>query len=267
MLKTFLYLNEQALADYVSGLEGGMRGPVSKRSLVTGSVDGGVDAKVMKAGGSRGKEDEESLTITDTPQARFNRFLGLVNEDPEGVGWLEVMDPDTDLASVNVGMTVNVEAEIYVPDAINALSQAGDLSAMVETMETLLPMAETLGLDTAGLPSAAERKAMGGFASLQSLTGGKTVMVGELMDSDWRVAGQLSSEHLRADIEGLATVVGKVSAKWPKGKWKPVLALPGTSFIPREQRRQMERQKPDPGQEDNFLEGPALMLDVLAIYR
>lgn len=242
MLKSFLYLNEQALADYVSGLEGGMRGPVSKRRMVTGSVDGGLDAKVVRAGGNRGKEDEESVTITDTPQARFNRFLGLVADDPEGVGWLEVMDPDTDLASANVGMTINVEADIYVPDAINALSQAGDLSSMLGTMETLLPIAETLGLEMTGLPSATEREAMKNFGALQNLFDGKTVVVGDLADSDLRIAGQLSSEYLRGDIDGLATVVGKISTKWPKGKWKPVLALPGTSLIPREQRRQMERQ-------------------------
>ncbi|MEV4275142.1 DUF6414 family protein [Actinoplanes xinjiangensis] len=267
MLKSFIYLNEAALADYVSGLEGGLRGPVSRRSMTTGSADGGVDMKVAKAGVARNKESEESSTITDTPQARFNRFLGLVNQDPEAVGWLEVMDPGVDLPKANVGITINVECEIYVPDAVNAIEQIGELSKMLDTMDSLLPYANVFGLDTTGLPTEAEREAVKGFTALQDLTGGKTVMVGDLDDTNWRIAGQVLPQHLRGEIDGRATVVGKITAAWPKGKWKPMLALPGTSLIPREQRRQMERQGPGPGEEQNFLEGPAVMLDVLAIYR
>ncbi|WP_276320667.1 hypothetical protein [Phytoactinopolyspora endophytica] len=39
------------------------------------------------------------------------------------------------------------------------------------------------------------------------------------------------------------------------------------NLVPREERRKMERQAPAPGKEDEYLEGPALMLDLLALYR
>jgi len=39
------------------------------------------------------------------------------------------------------------------------------------------------------------------------------------------------------------------------------------NLVPREERRRMERQAPEPGKESEYLSGPALMLDILAIYR
>ena len=39
------------------------------------------------------------------------------------------------------------------------------------------------------------------------------------------------------------------------------------NLVPREERRKMERQAPAPGKESEYLSGPALMLDILAIYR
>ena len=56
-------------------------------------------------------------------------------------------------------------------------------------------------------------------------------------------------------------------AVWQAGQWKPLLSLPGMNVLPREQRRKMEREGPESGQEASWLEGPAVMLDLLAIYR
>ena len=39
------------------------------------------------------------------------------------------------------------------------------------------------------------------------------------------------------------------------------------NLLSRERRREMERTKPAAGKEEEYLSGPALMLDVLAIYR
>lgn len=57
----------------------------------------------------------------------------------------------------------------------------------------------------------------------------------------------------RGDVEGVAMVVGKVSKRWSAGQWKPVMALPGSSLLPRLERRELERRKPKQGEEDRSL--------------
>lgn len=55
---------------------------------------------------------------------------------------------------------------------------------------------------------------------------------------------------------------------WGHGAWKPLPGLPVVSQMPREQRREFERKGPDESnQQLMWLEGPALELDMLAIWR
>jgi len=159
---------------------------------------------------------------------------------------------------------IDVECEVYVPDVIKALSSSGGITQALDALEALLPAAQTFGFDTTGLPSKKEREGVKKFAAV---LGGNQVAIGELDDSDWRLAGQLKGEFINGDIEGRARMVGKISTRWAKGVWKPLLALPGSSLLPRAERRALERKRPEEGEDENYLEGPAVMLDILAIYR
>ncbi|MPZ91866.1 MAG: hypothetical protein GEU68_09600 [Actinobacteria bacterium] len=93
------------------------------------------------------------------------------------------------------------------------------------------------------------------------------LVVGEDDETDWRIAGRLKDDFLHGDIEGRARIVGKVSKAVLRGQWKPYLTFPGIKLLSREKRRKMERQAPNPEQEGEYLSGPALVLDLLAIYR
>ena len=172
--------------------------------------------------------------------------------------WIEVQDPDSELQHAGIGAIVDIECEIYVPDMIKSLSSKGGAGEFLETLEVLLPAAEMAGLDMEGLPEQEEQAAA--YKNLMSAFGGDQVLVGDRDDSSWRIAGTLLGAHLRGEIEGYARVVGKVSSKWSAGHWKPLLSLPGTNLLPREQRRALEKKGPEPGSEDNWLEGPGLML-------
>jgi hypothetical protein len=97
--------------------------------------------------------------------------------------------------------------------------------------------------------------------------GADLVAVGEFEDSDWKVAAQLTGEYIRAQVEGPAQFVGKVSKQWPEGQGRHLLALPGTTLLPRRERRALEGKKPDDPDDDSFLNGPAVMLDLLAVWR
>lgn len=262
-MRRFLYLDTAALSDYVSGLEGGVRDSVSRRHQEGGTVKGGGDARVASLGGERSHEDEESFVLNETPEARFGRFLRLAPDDDE-FGLEEVLDADRHLAEAGIGTLVSVECEIYVPDSVKMLAGGEELGKAIGLVEAFRPLAEMTGQDMGAVPPAEQMEQM--REATEGLKG-DVVIVGEIDEADTRVAGQLRSQYIRAELDGIVRVVGKVSKRWPAGKWKPLLALPGSSLMPRKKRRELERTQPQPGQEEDYLEGPAVMLDVLALYR
>ncbi|MCP3770422.1 DUF6414 family protein [Streptomyces sp. MAR25Y5] len=265
MLRRFLYLDTETLGDYLSGLEDGVRESIERRNLSNKNTEGGVDAKVFtaKAGGAR--ESEEAATFSDSPNSKFERLLELCQKAPELASWVDVANPDVDFSDIGIGAVFDVECEVYIPEAVKALAASGGMADALAQLENLLPFVSVFDPNAAqGLPDQREREAMRGFLGA---FGGKTVAVGEFDESEWRIAGQINDQYLRSDIEGRARVFGKVSNKWGAGKWKPLLALPGSNLLSREQRRALERRRPEPSEENQHLEGPALMLDILAIYR
>jgi hypothetical protein len=264
MLRRFLYLDETALAQYVSALDGGAIAQSTRQSTRGGKAEGGVDAKVAKLSGGRTREDAESLTLNDTDAARFDRLLRAANDDPDALGWVEVVNPDDDLADIGIGAIVAWECELFVPDIVKMFSKAGEALPLIELMQTMAPAAETLGLNVDGIPDSGQ---LGAMASLVRGINSDALIVGEDDGTDWQVAGSLSGNVELSDLEGRARVVGKVARVLKPGQWKPFSTLPGMSLQSREDRRRAERTPPKPGEEDNYLHGPALVLDILAVYR
>lgn len=219
---------------------------------------GGVGAS---ASGSHEHGENEVRRKADTPASKFERLVALAKADEDASGWIEVLDPDNDLNSAGIGALVEVECEIYVPDSIRMLSQgAGELGQF----EQLLSAAQAMGLETGSAPS---MKDLGAMRSFMEGMGAELVLVGEPDGAEWRIAGRLGNRWLKGEVDGYARVVGKIARKIQPGSKKPLMALPGASLIPRDQRRKIEREGPKPGQEDQWLFGPAAMVDVLAVYR
>ncbi|MFF9203651.1 hypothetical protein ACF1AE_17820 [Streptomyces sp. NPDC014986] len=240
MLKRFMYLDTNALADYVSALEDGVRSSLERQ------------------------DEGERATFSDTPQAQFERLLSLANSEPDLAGWFPV-ESDTALSEIRVGHLIDAECDIYIPDLVKALSPQGGLIDALNRIESIMPAMSIFGADGMDdLPSREQRDAVKLFSNA---LGGSQIAVGELDESAWHLAGQLAPEYVKSDVEGRARLIGKVSNIWQAGQWKPLLALPGTSLIPRADRRKMERKRPAENEREHYLEGPAVMLDVLAIYR
>ncbi len=264
MLKNFIYLNEPALDSYLSALEDGLRGSVQAKTAKSSSVSGKIGVGGIGAGGDQEHQQEETTSRTDTAAARFERLQKLAREDVEASGWVDVVNPDTDLSGLGTGALLEVECEIYVPEIVKALSPSGGLAKAIDQMEAFAQLAPAFGSEISGMPAQGQLEAMKGLAGA---LGGDAMFVGEPNDTDWHVAGMLLDTYLNGEVEGYARVVGKVSTQWGTGQWKPLLALPGMNLLSRDKRREMERKGPGEGQEQNWLEGPAIMLDVLAIYR
>ena len=218
MLARFIYLDTVALGQYLAALEGGLLSESTRRSRRSGTGGGGVDAKVIQARGERTSEEEESRTVADTDSARFARLLQAAADDPEAVGWIDVLDPGADLQNVGIGAIVAWECDIYIPDVVQALARSGEALPAIAMMQRLAPAAEALGLDTAGVPAAKEMEAVSSFISGLSA---QLVAVGEDEETEWRVAGRLIEEHLHGEVDGRARVVGKVVKVIRPGRWQP----------------------------------------------
>lgn len=263
-----MYLDTAALTDYVSAFEGGRRESLERKTSADKHGDAKIGFKGVGAGAGASRGAEESSSYADTPQAQFQRLTELIEQNREEVEWVDIANPEADFVDIGIGALFDVECELYIPSIIKSLSAHGGISDVMKTMEQLAPLMQMFGegegADLSGLPNASQRAALQG---LSGTLGGRTVIVGEFDSSAWHLAGQLMPEYIASDVEGFARVIGKVSARWGPGQYKPMLALPGLSLLPREKRRALERKKPDSDEAESYLEGPALMMDVLAIYR
>lgn len=200
----------------------------------------------------------------DTDAARFQRLLDNAEHNAEELGWVEVLDPDADFEGIGFGALVHWECDIYVPDSLRALSvQSGTVDTLAK-MEAMLPAARNLGLDTSGIPDVESIRAM---STLLTEADVPLAVVGEDDDTGWRVCGTVFGDVSVDDLEGRVRIIGKVSTVVREGRWKSIASLPGMNLLSREDRRRIERSGPRPGEEDRFLKGPALVLDLLAIYR
>ena len=151
MLRRFVYLDKTALSQYVTALEGGLTTESTTRSTRSGSGTAGADMKLIHASGERSRENEESRTLADTDEARFDRLLRAADAEPEALGWVDVTQPDTDFDGVGIGAMVSWECDLYIPEIIQTLAQSGEALGALDMMQNLLPMARRLGLDTEGM--------------------------------------------------------------------------------------------------------------------
>lgn len=264
MLRNFLYLDTEKLASYVTALENGAVTESTKRLMKSRSGKAGADVKLAAASGELGHEEEEATTRSDTDGARFDRLLRAARDNPDDLAWIDIINPDDDLVDVGIGAMVSWECEVYVPDAIRVMAKSGEALGALNMLSSILPAAGQLNLGTTGLPANSEIQAMSSFISNVNIA---TVVVGENDETEWKVAGRLKDDFIIGEMEGRAQVIGKISEKIQPGRWKPFLTFPGMSLVGREERRRLERQAPASTDQDKYLSGPALMLDVLAIFR
>lgn len=262
MLKNFLYLNESALSDYLSALEGGLVSSIGDRRRKSrgGHAKAGIAA--VGAGGEMSQESEATISMVDTPPAQFERLMRLVAEEPEETGWVEILQPDADLPELLTGALIQLECELEIPAFIKLLSQHTDtLNTLrsIASMSSVFPSAASVDLEKVTI-----------VEQLSGMMNDRLVFVGMLDSDEWKATGQLAAEHLRADVESLegeVRIVGKIMRKIRSDEQHPLLALPGAGIIGREKRRELAKKGPVSENDPHWLQGPAVVLEVLAIYR
>lgn len=266
MLINAKYLNSDQLASYVAALEDGVRESRSSHLSKDTSKKGGFDAKFAHGELGATRVDDETISIKDHDHARLKRLLSVAETRPDELGWVDVLQPDADLSGARIGNLIKWECDVYIPEMIKALQSNGGMAKAVRMVQDLAPAAEAMGLDMAGLPSQAE---LGAISSLTERMEVAPILIGDDEDTEWKIVGSLNTKWIRDldELEDRCIVIGKVRKVIPEGRWHLLASLPGMNLISRDERRKKERTGPtNDGEKSQYVEGPAVVVDFLAIY-
>ena len=267
MLIQPLYLDTSTLPGLLALVEGGVRKAIVMTDSDGSTFGGGIGWGGLGVNAKKEATTSSETTFADHDVARLGRLLQHSERAAEQLGWLHVAQPETDLAGVGFGAFVEWECDVYVPDMVKLFHKSGGMLDALNTLDQLMPMAKTFGFDMDGIPPADQRQA---FRNLAENFDAPMAIVGEDQDgSEWKVVGVLREEFIvnGAEFEGPMRVIGKVRKVVREGAWTPLMTLPGMNLLSRDERRKQERTKPTEQDQDNYLAGPALVLDILAVYR
>ncbi len=267
-VRRFMYLDEKALTQYVAPSEGGSITDSQATSGRSGKAGAGLNiAGVVEANVGGDRESGNTWNMVDTPAARFDRLLLSLEGDPD---WKVVADPAADFAGIRVGNLISWNCDVHIPDVSHAVARSGDGARAIDMMQRLVPIAEAAAPDDpeTAVKMAQGKQALGGLAEVLAGLDVRRSIIGENDGTPWSITGSLTDEFVEVadvhDIEGQLTVVGQVAQVLEENRWHSLVM---TNWLNRDQRRKLAREGPKPGNEKNFLKGPALILDLLAIYR
>lgn len=264
VLRRFLYLNNTSVDSYLGVLEGGLSDERTRRTGERGTRGGDAGLSFSpvsgKISGQRERSEEDERVVRDTPELRFDRLMSALEAEPERWNYERVLESYGLFERSVVGTLISVDCEVEVPQMSLLLAQPEQLGEMLDMIEIFGPMASALGANTAGMPDPEKIKAARGFTKMKA----DMIVVGDIDEGAPRLAGKLERQHVRDIPDGEATVVGKVARRWKQGEHYSLMALPGAALMSRAQRRKAQPVDPD---DENVLHGPALTLDILAIFR
>ncbi|MFF3274846.1 hypothetical protein ACFYWU_28555 [Streptomyces chrestomyceticus] len=251
-------MDERALGEYLSIVEEGLSDEFKRRLSLSAP---GVDVPSLgEVGGSESNSEEEKV-VRETASQRFIRLVAALDANASRWRYRDVADLAESFESLKVMDFLHAQVEMEIPPVVQLMSQPEQLNGMLDMLEALRPMASMMGEDVDGLPGEEQTKAIRGFGKVMK---SDVVIVGDQVENGPKVTGKLNKEYVRDTIEGEVFVLGKISKKWEKGESHSLLALPGASLMSRAQRRQAARQQQS---DENTLTGPAVTLDILAVYR
>ncbi len=270
VFRTFLYLDEQALEDFLAGagIPGVRDEKVVQTDSTTTSGGGELDLKVAKGKGER--EALGSLEVTRqsiiTPAVRFQQLYSLL-EDDNPHWYYEGLDDGT-WASIGRNSVLELAVDI-------ALTQIGTLSASLSDFAALAKIAE--GATGQSFLDDSAKASMRGFEQLAELEAkrGVPVKMTLIATPQYTFAAYLNPTFLRVskqELTGEVSAVVKIQRKLSKGEEYRFFNL--GEFVDnfgsnRQQRRQQGRSKqPElPEMLRDGITGPGAIITPVAIYR
>ncbi|CAA0137284.1 Uncharacterised protein [Mycolicibacterium vanbaalenii] len=125
MLIRFVYLDEPTLKGYAAQVDGGLIAETKVRLVKKGAGGGNIDLKLAGVKGERGSEDEQLWTMQYPPEAQFQRILAIANDDPETIAWVDVVEPDSNFPSLQVGETIAWECDVDIDQGSRLAARGG----------------------------------------------------------------------------------------------------------------------------------------------
>lgn len=260
-LRQFVYFDDSLVDDFLAGLEGGVSDEEQQRQQQS-SRRGDADA-----GQERGDYSEVERTVRQVHASKYARLHELLTtSEPPLLREVEDELDDELWGELRRGDLIAIDSALTVPAVTKFLSGTGGFGGLLTAMEMFSPE----GVDDES------REAIEGFKALGELGGendGLTV-VGEVAQApEFRIICKMRRQCLLGDLDDLdteLTVVGKIQRKLRPSDSEFIGDFPGMSLMDRDARRAFireQRKDTDPMTQAMFVEGPAAILTVLAIFR
>lgn len=204
------------------------------------------------------------------PEAQFQRLLAVAYEVPDKIAWIDVVDPSADLGSAQVGETIAWECDVDI-SKFSRLAARGGGGAQLLAIMGLFAAAGEAGLKVGGSAVGPEQGAQiraqaEVIRQLLDSMNVNRIAVGQDSDTEWSVFGSLYGDHLRVeDINNeRLIVVGKIKRIVGRGESRKLVNTEAMQLMEVLSSRNVKAQA---DQQENEIVGPALELDILAIYR
>src|SRR6266567_64450 len=140
VLRSFLYLDENIVDDYLAQFEGGvLEGPYSTQDTTTGVKGGGAGIKAWVAEGnanvSSSSSSVVSQTIRETPVAKFTRLYDLLKIE-DLIQPLNGFDAAV-YGQIEPGEIVEVRGDAKLPQWEHLTKVISDFSGLIEVMKAV----------------------------------------------------------------------------------------------------------------------------------
>ena len=258
-----MYLDSTEVNNYLSMVEDGLLVERTETQNESKELNAKAGVSAVGAGGSKASNTEISRKTQDTAEARFKRLIAALRENPEDTGFVEVFDPESDFSDIETGAIVLWEVDVDIPPFLRMVASGGEGAALIELMQEFAPSAQKAGVEIQGIP---DLEVLDGYVGMMRSMNLNSLCVGDDDDTDWAIAGAMHPDGIRElPDDSRALMLGKVKKRIKRGSHHHMMAVPGMGLA-RKKRRSLDK-TPQPGKEDQFLEGPLLMLDLIAVFR
>jgi hypothetical protein len=267
VLRHFLYLDDEMVAQFLEQLEGGGydEEAVTSRGEQRRGLSAGVRAGPAEARAERGRagSEETAVTMRQTPASRFDRLYRILT-DHQAVQELVVFDDDI-WEQLVTGEVVEVAATLSISDIAKHLAAVGSVEGLMPLIEMVNElMDDDEAIDPHELDTVKRQlPAVSGLAQ-QAEASPVPCLVEVAALRRYKFLARLRRASLRCaldELDGEATVMGKIQRKLAKGQSEPygdeLVGLPNLS-------RQARRKA---GQRQLRLGYPGAVLTPIAIWR
>jgi hypothetical protein len=269
VLIRFVYLDRPTLAGFVSQLDGGLIAETNVRLVKKRSASGHITTKPFGVGAGGSTDNEHHWTMSYPPEAQFQRLLAVAYDDPDDIAWIDVVDPDNDFGGAQVGETIAWECDVDISTFSRMAARGGGGSRALELMRLFAAGGAAgfkLGGETIDPQLAAEIKTkIDVIRQLLDEMDVNRIAIGRDSETEWSIFGPLYADHLQVeDINNeRVIVVGKIKSIIRRGESRKLVNTEAMRFMQSLNSNVLTA----PADPDNEIAGPALELDILAIYR